>query len=46
MYQYIYILYIRCIVVITPTKSALFEFGMIKEGDRLLLGLSGGKVQQ
>lgn len=29
--------------IIKPAVKAIKEFGMIKEGDRLLLGLSGGK---
>jgi selenocysteine lyase/cysteine desulfurase/tRNA(Ile)-lysidine synthase TilS/MesJ len=29
--------------ILTPVKRAVMEFGMIQDGDRLLLGLSGGK---
>jgi len=29
--------------IMAPVKRAVMEFGMIKDGDRLLLGLSGGK---
>ena len=29
--------------LVIPIKKAIFEYGMIKEGDRILLGLSGGK---
>ena len=29
--------------VITPTKKAIVDYDMIKEGDRLLIGVSGGK---
>jgi selenocysteine lyase/cysteine desulfurase/tRNA(Ile)-lysidine synthase TilS/MesJ len=29
--------------IVAPVKRAVMEFGMIKDGDRILLGLSGGK---
>lgn len=29
--------------IMAPVKRAVMEFGMIRDGDRLLLGLSGGK---